>query len=42
MLIIPITGFLIALASTAVIIEDIVYIRKRDMTRSYFEHHIKP
>ncbi len=42
MLIIPITGFLISLAATAVIVEDVIYIKKGDMTQSYFEHHIKP
>ena len=41
MLIIPITGFLIALASTAVIIEDIELLRKGNPPLSYFETHLK-
>ncbi len=42
MLIIPITGFLITLAATAVIIEDVIHIRKGDAVKSYFEHYMKP
>ena len=41
MLIIPITGFLISLASVAVIIEDVIHLKKGDLRESYFEHHMK-
>ena len=42
MLIIPITGFLISLAAAAVIVEDVIHLRKGDPAKSYFEHYIKP
>ena len=42
MLIIPIAGFLITIASAAVIVEDVIHIKKGDLKQSYFEHYLRP
>jgi TRAP-type C4-dicarboxylate transport system permease small subunit len=40
-LIIPVTGVLCALAAIAVIVEDVIHLKKGDSTFSYFETHLK-
>jgi TRAP-type C4-dicarboxylate transport system permease small subunit len=40
-LIIPITGALLFLAAVAVIVEDILYLRRGEELQSYFQKHLK-